>query len=78
MVSAGLPHDRLPDCRFRSKPSQALRLQEIIETLRHLVDQCKGTGRPDCPIIAELGDGPVPSRSEDKNGKVRAASRDLR
>ena len=29
-------------------------LQEMTRALRHLVDNCHGDGRPDCPIIEEL------------------------
>ena len=37
--------------------TQALRLQEMIGTLRSLVRSCRGESRADCPIIADLGDG---------------------
>ena len=29
-------------------------LQEMTRALKHLVDNCHGDGRPDCPIIEEL------------------------
>jgi Cu(I)-responsive transcriptional regulator len=35
--------------------TRARGLQQMIETLRGLVDQCEGDQRPDCPIIEELG-----------------------
>jgi Cu(I)-responsive transcriptional regulator len=34
---------------------RARELQQMITTLRGLVDQCEGDQRPDCPIIEELG-----------------------
>lgn len=38
-------------------------MQEIVATLRHLSDCCAGDGRPDCPILGELG-------GNDKSGDV--------
>lgn len=29
-------------------------LQQMVDTLRHLAKNCRGDGRPDCPIINEL------------------------
>jgi Cu(I)-responsive transcriptional regulator len=37
--------------------AQAARLQEMIGTLRHLVEACARGDRPHCPIIAELEGG---------------------
>lgn len=34
-------------------------LQAIRDTLSHLVRECAGDGRPDCPIIEKLEDFPV-------------------
>jgi MerR family copper efflux transcriptional regulator len=34
---------------------KVLRMQEMIATLRSLAGACKGSNRPDCPIITELG-----------------------
>jgi len=33
---------------------KARELNEMSETLRHLVNHCQGNSRPDCPIINEL------------------------
>lgn len=33
-------------------------MQGMIDTLRHLADACCGDHRPDCPILADLGNGP--------------------
>ncbi|MGQ0567828.1 MAG: MerR family DNA-binding protein, partial [Gemmobacter sp.] len=33
-------------------------MQAMIDTLRHLADACSGDHRPDCPILADLGQGP--------------------
>ena len=35
-------------------------MQAMIDTLRHLADACCGVHRPDCPILSDLGNGPVP------------------
>lgn len=35
-------------------------MQAIKETLQHLADACCGDHRPDCPILADLGSGPIP------------------
>jgi MerR family copper efflux transcriptional regulator len=32
-------------------------LEDMADTLRHLVQHCHGDGRPDCPIIDELSSG---------------------
>jgi len=32
-------------------------MQGMIDTLRHLADACCGDDRPDCPILADLGQG---------------------
>ncbi len=32
-------------------------MQAMIDTLRHLADACCGDDRPDCPILADLGQG---------------------
>ena len=51
--------------------TQALRLQEMIGTLRSLVRSCRGESRADCPIIADLGGGvaagPTPRRPSRRN-----------
>lgn len=33
-------------------------MQAMKETLQHLADACCGDNRPDCPILADLGNGP--------------------
>jgi len=35
-------------------------MQTMIDTLRHLADACCGDHRPDCPILADLGQGTEP------------------
>ncbi|WP_103334224.1 Cu(I)-responsive transcriptional regulator [Pseudotabrizicola formosa] len=37
-------------------------LQAMKETLQHLADACCGDHRPDCPILADLGKGPILSK----------------
>ncbi|MBY0349565.1 Cu(I)-responsive transcriptional regulator [Tabrizicola sp.] len=39
-------------------------MQGMIDTLRQLADACCGDDRPDCPILADLGQGDVPARTE--------------
>jgi MerR family gold-responsive transcriptional activator of gol and ges genes len=34
-------------------------MQAMMETLRQLADACCGDHRPDCPILADLGQGPA-------------------
>ncbi len=34
-------------------------LQSMADTLRHLARHCHGDGRPDCPILNDLADGPA-------------------
>lgn len=34
-------------------------LQAMHDTLVHLIDECAGDHRPDCPILADLGSVPV-------------------
>jgi Cu(I)-responsive transcriptional regulator len=35
-------------------------LQDMRATLAHLADHCHGDDRPDCPILQDLSDAPVP------------------
>lgn len=37
--------------------AQAAKLQDMVRTLRRLIDSCQHGKRPHCPIIAELGGG---------------------
>jgi Cu(I)-responsive transcriptional regulator len=39
-------------------------MQGMIDTLRHLADACCGDQRPDCPILADLGQGQDPARRD--------------
>jgi MerR family transcriptional regulator, copper efflux regulator len=58
--------------------AQAARLQEMIGTLRHLVDACSRGDRPHCPIIAEL-EGGVPDgpfgRGQESRGRAGQVGR---
>ena len=49
--------------------AQALKLQEMIGTLNHLIGACKRGDRPHCPIITSLGGG----IAEGPAGKPRKA-----
>ena len=48
-------------------------MQAMKQTLQHLADACCGDHRPDCPILADLGNGPsqMPgvTRSRDQQGR---------
>jgi MerR family gold-responsive transcriptional activator of gol and ges genes len=35
-------------------------MRAMKETLQHLADACCGDHRPECPILADLGSGPIP------------------
>jgi Cu(I)-responsive transcriptional regulator len=50
-------------------------MQAMMETLQHLADACCGDHRPDCPILADLGNGPGPLAEMDlarKSGLPRS------
>lgn len=38
-------------------------MQAMKDTLQHLADACCGDHRPDCPILIDLGSGPVDASS---------------
>ncbi len=38
-------------------------MQAMMETLQQLADACCGDHRPDCPILADLGNGPSPANN---------------
>ena len=46
-------------------------MQAMIDTLRHLADACCGDDRPDCPILADLGQGAEPAQG----GSCKAGAR---
>ena len=46
-------------------------MQAMIDTLRHLADACCGDDRPDCPILADLGQGAEPAQG----GNCKAGAR---
>ena len=51
-------------------------MQAMIDTLRHLADACCGDHRPDCPILADLGQGvDQPSGSDHKYRPGRNSGR---
>lgn len=47
-------------------------MQTMIDALRHLAEACRGDDRPDCPILADLGQ-PV---DQDPDGRPDRSSRD--
>lgn len=47
-------------------------LQSMAQTLSHLVDCCQGDDRPDCPILADLGNPPAGVRR--RSSKLRKGS----
>jgi MerR family gold-responsive transcriptional activator of gol and ges genes len=50
-------------------------MQAMMETLQHLADACCGDHRPDCPILADLGNGLSPASKtgiEKKTGLSRS------
>lgn len=42
-------------------------MQAMIDTLSELADACCGDHRPDCPILADLGQGEEPGRRDSRN-----------
>jgi Cu(I)-responsive transcriptional regulator len=52
---------RLATDQINGLERKVTELQAMIDTLRHLADACCGDDRPDCPILADLGNGPDPS-----------------
>ncbi len=55
-------------------------MQAMMNTLRHLADACCGDHRPDCPILADLGNGPNPAQEPVRarsSGPARAKPRDF-
>jgi MerR family gold-responsive transcriptional activator of gol and ges genes len=49
-------------------------MQGMIDTLRHLADACSGDQRPDCPILADLGQDQDPARGGAGPSPVPAVS----
>ena len=50
-------------------------MQAMMDTLRHLADACCGDHRPDCPILADLVNGPDQgsgARQEDRTSAPRS------
>jgi Cu(I)-responsive transcriptional regulator len=47
-------------------------MQSMIDTLRHLADACCGDNRPDCPILADLGQGDEPGHTDTRQQGVAA------
>ena len=50
-------------------------MQAMMDTLRHLADACCGDHRPDCPILADLVNGPghaSGAREEDQHSAPRS------
>ncbi len=45
-------------------------LQAMVESLQHLADACCGDHRPDCPILADLGNGPIPAGKTGRDKKI--------
>ena len=44
---------------FAELERKMLELKAMAQTLRHLVDNCHGDHRPNCPILDDLGRGPI-------------------
>jgi Cu(I)-responsive transcriptional regulator len=47
-------------------------MQAMADTLRHLSHCCAGDDRPDCPILADLTQGTLPSEPRQKSRPHRA------
>lgn len=57
---------KLAGAHVRDLQAKIAALQEMVQTLSHLVHCCRGDERPECPILEELGAGPrqMPRRRE--------------
>ena len=44
-------------------------MQAMADTLTQLASSCAGDARPDCPILADLGAGPINTRRESASRK---------
>jgi MerR family gold-responsive transcriptional activator of gol and ges genes len=51
---------RIATDQIRELKEKIAGMQAMMDTLRHLVDACCGDQRPDCPILADLGQGTEP------------------
>lgn len=47
-------------------------MQAMMDTLRHLADACCGDHRPDCPILADLLEGPQQVDAHSEGGRSAA------
>ncbi len=43
-------------------------MQAMMDSLQHLADACCGDHRPECPILADLGNGPNPAHGPLRTG----------
>ena len=43
-------------------------MQAMMDSLQHLADACCGDHRPECPILADLGNGPSPAHGPLRSG----------
>lgn len=48
---------RLASAQIEHLNGKLREMQAMIDVLRHLADACCGDDRPDCPILADLGQG---------------------
>ena len=53
--------------RIQELDERICELQELRQTLNHLVQHCHGDERPDCPILHGLADGKVLGNTNDKS-----------
>ena len=47
-------------------------MQAMMDTLRHLANACCGDHRPDCPILADLLEGPQQGHAHSEGGRSAA------
>lgn len=64
---------RLAEGHVRALEERIEALQAVVRTLSHLMHECHGDERPDCPILDDLGQGPRQKNSIKTGGQKSRA-----
>jgi len=60
-------------CHIKELDERIRELQEIRQTVSHLVHHCHGDERPDCPILHSLANGDINENVKSKTRKLNIA-----